>query len=250
MTISIKVLGSSSSGNCGLLICSGHYYLIDAGFSGKKIKEKLAAYGLTLEDLEGVFLTHEHQDHCCGLKTLCKHKQIKFYANYRTAEAIEKRYQLKGQWYIFESNKPFNVRNLEVLGFRISHDAIEPVGFVFKTSTQCCCWATDIGCITPELKAILADVDNLILEANHDLDLLWHHPTRPQYLKERIASDIGHLSNKDAFLFIKNGSHHLKSLCLAHISKDCNSVETVKRLFQPLAMEKQFDLEIVDPVLE
>ena len=250
MAISIKVLGSSSSGNCGLLICSGHYYLIDAGFSGKKIKEKLATYGLTLEDLEGLFLTHEHQDHCCGLKVLSKHKNIKFYANYRTAEAVEKRYHLEGQWSIFESNKPFNVHDLEVLGFRTSHDAIEPVGFLFKTSTQCCCWATDIGCITPEMANVLIKADDLILEANHDLDLLWHHPTRPQYLKERIASDTGHLSNGAAFQFVKNSPHHLKSLCLAHISKDCNSIDIVKRLFQPLAMEQHFDLEIVDPVLE
>ncbi len=250
MAISIKVLGSSSSGNCGLLICSGHYYLIDAGFSGKKIKEKLVAYGLTLDDLEGIFLTHEHQDHCCGLKVLSKHQNIKFYANYRTAQAIEKRYQLKGQWSIFESNKPFNVHDLEVLGFRTSHDAIEPVGFLFKADHQCCCWATDIGCITPEMAKILIEADNLILEANHDLDLLWHHPSRPQYLKERIASDTGHLSNGAAFQFVKNSPHHLKSLCLAHISKDCNSIDIIKRLFQPLAMEQHFDLEIVDPILE
>ena len=250
MAISIKVLGSSSSGNCGLLICSGHYYLIDAGFSGKKIKEKLAPYGLTLDDLEGIFLTHEHQDHCCGLKVLSKHKNITFYANQRTAKAIEKRYEIKGQWHFFESNKPFQVHDLEILGFRTSHDAIEPVGFLFKTEQQCCCWATDIGCITPQMADVLAEVDNLILEANHDLDLLWHHPTRPQYLKERIASDIGHLSNGAAFQFIKNNPHHLKSLCLAHISKDCNSIDIVKRLFQPLALEQHFDLEIVDPVLE
>ena len=250
MTVSIKVLGSSSSGNCGLLICSGHYYLIDAGFSGKKIKEKLMVYGLIPEDLDGIFLTHEHHDHCCGLKVLCKYKNIQLYANYRTAKAIEKRYQLKGQWSIFESNKPFYVHGLEVLGFRTSHDAIEPVGFLFNTGNQCCCWATDIGCITSELANILIKADNLILEANHDLDLLWRHPTRPQYLKERIASDTGHLSNGAAFQFVKNSSHHLKSLCLAHISKDCNSTEIVRRLFQPLAMEQHFDLEIVDPILE
>lgn len=250
MAISIKVLGSSSSGNCGLLICSGHYYLIDAGFSGKRIREKLVAYGLTLEDLDGIFLTHEHQDHCCGLKALCKHKKIKFYANYRTAEAIENRYQLQGPWNIFESNKPFYIHNLEVLGFRTSHDAVEPVGFLFKTENQCCCWATDIGCITPEMANVLIEADDLILESNHDLDLLWHHPTRPHYLKERIASDMGHLSNGAAFQFVKNSPHHLRSLCLAHISKDCNSIDIVKRLFQPLAMEKHFDLEIIDPVLE
>ena len=250
MAISIKVLGSSSSGNCGLLTYSGHYYLIDAGFSGKKIKEKLVPYGLTLDDLEGVFLTHEHQDHCCGLKVLAKHENIKFYANYRTSKAIKSRYQLEGQWNIFESNKSFQVHDLEVLGFRISHDAVEPVGFLFKTENQCCCWATDIGCITPAMANVLLKADNLILEANHDVDLLWHHPTRPQYLKERIASGIGHLSNSDAFQFVKNNPHHLKSLCLAHISKDCNSIDIVKRLFQPLAMEQHFDLEIVDPILE
>ena len=247
MTISLKVLGSSSSGNCGLLIHRGCYYLIDAGFSGKKIREKLMPYGIALEDISGVFITHEHQDHCQGLRSLRKIKHIKFYANYHTAEAIEERYHTGIRWSIFESNMSFFIGDLEIYPFRISHDAIEPVCFSFKTQRQCCCWATDVGCITPDLANVLARADDLVLEANHDRKLLWEHPTRPQYLKERVAGTLGHLSNKEAFDFIKNAQHQFKTVSLVHISKDCNSIEKMRDIFQPLADKKHFVLEIVNP---
>ena len=249
-SISVKIVGSSSSGNCGLLINSGHYYLIDAGFSGKKIKEKLSPLGITPNDLSGIFITHEHQDHILGLKALSKIKDLKFYANYKTAQAIENQYKLNAAWCIFDTQDPFVVNDLEVKAFSIPHDASDPVGFLFKSENECCAWATDLGHITKEITPLLSSADILILESNYDTQLLWNHPTRPQYLKERIASQRGHLSNQEAFNFIKNTPNHWQSIHLVHVSKDCNSVQLLKQLFQPLALSQHFDLEIVDPVLE
>ena len=248
MTVDLKVLGSSSSGNCGLVVHQGRYYLIDAGFSGKKIAEKLAPFGISLEDLSGVFITHEHQDHVMGLKRLSKLKQLKFYANYKTAQAIEDRLQLNAHWTIFETGDVFAVDGLSVIGFSIPHDAKDPVGYFFKSETDSCVWATDIGHITQELTQLLTKARKLVLESNHEVQLLWNHPTRPQYLKERIAGPYGHLSNQEVFHFIKNTPNSWKSVCLAHISKDCNSVSHMQKLFQPLAEEQQFELEIVDPI--
>ncbi len=250
MTIDLKVLGSSSSGNCGLIVHHGIYYLIDAGFSGKKINEKLAQFGISLEDLSGVFITHEHQDHIKGFKKLSKLKHLKFYANYNTAQIIEDRLQLNARWTIFETDKIFKVNTLSVLGFSIPHDAKDPVGYLFKSENDSCIWATDIGHITPKISQLLSKTRKLVLESNHELQLLWQHPTRPQYLKERIAGPYGHLSNQDVFNFIKNTSHNWQSICLAHISKDCNSVQLLQNLFQPLAEEQQFELEIIDPVFD
>lgn len=248
-SISVKVLGSSSSGNCGLLIHKGRYYLIDAGFSGKKIKEKLSPFGITLNDLSGVFITHEHLDHILGLKVLSKVNSIKFYANYKTAQAIENQYKLQAPWCIFDTSDTFIVNNLEIKTFSIPHDAGDPVGYLFKADNECCAWATDLGHITEEIATLLSQADTLILESNYDTQLLWGHPTRPQYLKERIASPLGHLSNAEAFNFIKNTPNHWKSVHLAHVSKDCNSVKILHQMFQPLALAQKFELEIIDPVL-
>ncbi len=247
--ISVKVLGSSSSGNCGLLIHGDRYYLIDAGFSGKKIREKLSPFGITLNDLSGIFITHEHQDHILGLKVLNKIKGIKFYANYKTAQAIEMQYKLYGPWCIFDTSDTFTVNGLEIKTFSIPHDAEDPVGFLFKSENKCCAWVTDLGHITDEIATLLPQADILILESNYDNQLLWGHPTRPHYLKERIASPLGHLSNIEVFNFIKNTPNHWKSIHLAHVSKDCNSIKTLQQMFQPLALSQHFELEIVDPVL-
>ncbi len=248
--ITLKILGSSSSGNCCLLVTEGRYYLIDAGFSGKKIREKLSRYGISLKDISGVFITHEHQDHVQGLKALAKIEGIKFYANYKTAQAIESRYDIKGPWCVFETAETFSIDNLSILPFLIPHDAAEPVGFLFKTQRNSCVWATDLGRISPQVAQVLEQADVLVLEANHDAELLWNHPDRPVFLKERIAGEKGHLSNYEAFSFIKNSKHAWKSIYLAHISKDCNSVQQLQQLFLPLAQSLKFDLEIVDPVLE
>ena len=248
MGLSLKVLGSSSSGNCGLLAYNGNYFLIDAGFSGKKIRELLQTYGLVLEDLSGVFVTHEHHDHIVGLKVLAR-KNIPFFANKRTAEAIEKKYALNYHWRIFESGREFLMQGLKIRPLIISHDAIEPVSFVFKSEEETCVWVTDIGSLEGNIVAAISEADILVLESNHDEQMVREHPTRPEYLKERILGPLGHLSNRTAYQLLKNTEGHWRTVCLAHLSKDCNSVQKVKQLFQPLADERQFELVIVDPEL-
>lgn len=249
MMLSLTVLGSSSRGNCGLLIAGDRYFLIDAGFSGKKIQQKLSYFGIALNDLSGVFVTHEHSDHTSGLKVLRRVPNIKFYANFQTAQAIESLHYLEAPWALFNTGKVFSLGPLSVQSFSITHDASDPVGFLFQMGQACCAWATDIGQMTDAVKQYLNQADTLVLESNHEPSLLWGHPTRPQYLKERIAGPYGHLSNHEAFSFLKNSSHTFKKVYLSHVSRDCNSVAIMKNLFQPLAQERRFELEIIDPVL-
>ena len=187
MSLKIDILGSSSKGNCGLLTVDGSHYLIDAGFSGKQLKERLARYGLTLSDIEGVFLTHEHQDHAAGLKVLSKLSEIRFFANPKTAQAIKERYEITSRpfgdpWNTFETGDTLTFGDFTVQSFSIPHDAADPVGFLFRSEEACLAWATDIGRLTPKIAEYLSQADALVLEANHDEELLWKHPHRPQYL--------------------------------------------------------------------
>lgn len=249
MSFSLKILGSSSSGNCGLLIVDGVCFLVDAGFSGKKIKEKLQPLGIKISDICGVFITHEHHDHVQGLKALAKFQHIKFYANFKTAQAIESHYHLNASWKIFETGKNFSINLLEVQSFSILHDAADPVGFIFRTKNDCCAWATDTGCLTEKIISKLIQSNILVVEANHDQGMLWNHPTRPYYLKERVAGDLGHLSNQEVYKLLKQYPKQWKQIILLHVSKDCNSVQLLKNMFMPLAQKNQFLLEIIDPVL-
>jgi phosphoribosyl 1,2-cyclic phosphodiesterase len=248
MTLTLKVLGSSSSGNCGLLINQGKYYLIDAGFSGRRISQLLKAYHITLSNLSGVFITHEHQDHIVGLKILTQQPHLNFYANFATSSAIESKYNIKGPWKIFKTGQIFDIDpSLSVKTFSIPHDTVDPIGFLFKTCDYSCAWVTDLGHITQDIRQALMKAQDIVFESNHDETLVRNHPTRPSYVKERILGPLGHLSNKAAFDFIKNNRGPWKNICLAHLSKDCNSCEIVKQLFQPLANTYGFKLTIVDP---
>ena len=254
MSLKIDILGSSSKGNCGLLTVGGSHYLIDAGFSGKQIRERLQRYGLTLSDIEGVFLTHEHHDHTAGLKALSKLSEIRFFANPKTAEAIEARYEVTDKrqpfvnpWNTFETGDTLTFGDLTVQSFLIPHDAADPIGFVFRSEEDCLAWATDIGRLTPRITEYLSQADTLVLEANHDDELLWKHPQRPQYLKERVAGETGHLSNEDVCKFLQNAPPTLKRVYLVHVSRECNSLELLRQTFEPLAIEKGFELHIVDP---
>lgn len=248
MTLHLKVLASSSAGNCGLLIYRDKYFLIDAGFSGKRLRQLLQPFGIIPSDLSGVFVTHEHQDHIIGLKVLRKCPHIQFYANYRTANAIERKYELHGPWKIFNIGEAFYFdHDLSINTFPLPHDAIEPVGYTFKCDKYQCAWATDFGHMTQTIADALSQSDEIVLESNHDEQLLRNHPTRPAYLKERILGPLGHLSNRAAYDFLKNNRGIWQKIYLAHLSKDCNSYELVHQLFQPLAQRNHFELIIIDP---
>lgn len=249
MGLSVKILGSSSKGNCGLLQIDHEFFLIDAGFSKKQIQTRLQAYGIALSDLSGVFITHEHQDHAIGLKALHQLPSICFYANAKTQQAIETRYPLSltdtpWPWSTFETGESFSIHSLAVQTFRIPHDAAEPVGFLFRSGNESLAWATDIGHITKTVAQALSKADTLVIESNHDETLLWKHPTRPTSLKERIAQ--GHLSNTEVFSFLQQSQQAWKEVYLAHISAECNSTEILQALFQPLAQQKGFTLHIID----
>lgn len=233
MSFRFRLLGSSSSGNCGVLETDQTRILIDAGFTGKQIERRLLTDGLTPRDLEAVFLTHEHGDHTAGLRGLARHEHLEFFATYGTAKTSQAPLKRDLRWRTFEAETTFRFRDLEVTVLRIPHDACDPVGFIFRTGgddlfkpTRSVAWLTDLGYIPASLSERIRDVDLLILEANHDLAMLDNDTIRPFSVKQRIRGRHGHLSNEATCEFLDGvAAPRWREVVFAHLSRDCNSLE-------------------------
>ena len=204
-----RILGSSSSGNCGLLITPEATILIDAGFSGKRICQMLEANGLSIHQVDAIFLTHEHSDHSQGFRGLNKYDHLTWISNRDTHEALQHPAKLKSTWSIFETGSRFIYKDLEVETFSIPHDASDPVGYVFSwgghdlfTPARSIAWVLDLGYITNLVREKIHAADTLVLEANYDSELLELDTKRPWSVKQRIQSRHGHLSNTAAAEFL------------------------------------------------
>jgi len=223
------ILGSGSSGNSALLQTADATVLIDAGLSARRLDQLLAEHAsLSLDQVDAIFLTHEHGDHCAGLDGLRKHPHIRLYANAPTARAIQAKLKHRPHWVHFETGTRFAYRDLEVTSFSVPHDAQEPVGFRFECDGQTVVSLTDLGYAPPNVHAQLAEADILVVEANHCAELLKADPKRPWSLKQRISGRHGHLSNAAAAeLLAATANPRWRHLYLVHLSRDCNTPEAV-----------------------
>lgn len=256
MSADFQILGSSSLGNCALLRTPESKILIDAGFSGKRIQAMLESIGESLDQINAVFLTHEHSDHAQGIRGLSHRPDLPIFANRDTADAVQSKLTKRPNWKIFETGTTFHFRDLEIRSFALPHDAYDPVGFVFRwgdaanAPKQSLAWITDLGYVPAHVHEQMRSVETLVIEANYDEDLLEKDTKRPWSIKQRIRGRHGHLSNSAAFEAIEtmNGSSPLKNVYLAHLSKDCNSLDCVTQRFAALIPNKQFAIHIIDPV--
>ena len=204
--------------------------LLDAGFSGRRLESLLKDIGKPIESIDAVFLTHEHSDHTAGLRGLAKYRHLRFYANYATAKVAQSKINRDLSWKIFETGAEFTHKDLKVETFLLPHDAMEPVGFIIRTGGQdlfeprgSLAWITDLGHVPKRLAERIRDVELLVLEANYDPDLLESDPKRPYPVKRRIMGRHGHLSNIDAYEFLKSVANpRWRKVLLGHLSKDCN----------------------------
>ena len=237
MSFRFRLLGSSSAGNCALLETDETRILIDAGFSGRKIEQRLKAGGTAIEDVSAVFITHEHSDHIAGLRGLSKHNQLEFFATHGTAQAAQKPLKRDLKWRLFEPDTTFRYRDLTLTALKIPHDAYDPVGFIFRTGghdlfkpERTIVWLTDLGYVPEHIAPLVNQADLLILEANHDLELLEQDTLRPFSVKQRIRGRHGHLSNHAAAQFLDAAdSPRWKEVIFAHISRDCNGLDRVAK---------------------
>ena len=222
--LSLTVLGSGSGGNCSLVATSQCRILIDAGFSARQIAQRLESSGISPASLDGIFITHEHNDHVAGLEVFCRRFSIPIYANFRTAETLRHGWLADySAWNLFEPGLSFLLKDIEIQSFYVPHDAVDPGAFVFTGDDGSIGFLTDLGYAPKLALERIRNVHTLVIETNHDERLLQEDPKRPWSVKQRIMSRHGHLSNDaGAKLVAEIAGNRLRRVVLGHLSRDCN----------------------------
>ena len=227
--VKFTVLASGSSGNAAYLETPKSRLLIDCGISAKRIREALLNLDRTPERLDGILITHEHSDHVSGLKVLAAKLGIPVYCNRHTAEEIRRIHDTNFDFRLVETGNAFEIGDLNVDTFPIPHDAIDPMGFVLHTPEGRIGFLTDMGHGTRLVADRVRAAEVLLLETNHDVDLLNNDPRRPWSLKQRILSRHGHLSNEGAANFLEQLVHpELQHIYCAHLSRECNTPDLAR----------------------
>ena len=214
-------LYSGSSGNSIFIASDNTRVLIDAGLAGKKIDEALKHIGEEASSIDGIFITHEHIDHIKGVGVLSRKYDIPIYANDNTWAVMEKNIgKIKEHNIrIMDRRSSIAIKDLEIRSFNIPHDAIAPVGYTVSSDGKNASVVTDFGVFTEEIRDNIIDSDIILLESNHDINMLRMGPY-PYKLKLRVLGENGHLSNEDCgsaiVSLLKNDKK--KQIVLGHLS--------------------------------
>ncbi|MGE5524205.1 MAG: MBL fold metallo-hydrolase [Rhodospirillaceae bacterium] len=221
-------LGSGSEGN-GLLVEVGSTrLLLDCGFRLKDVVARLGRLGVLAEQLDGILVTHEHDDHAGGVGPLARKFGIPVYITYGTLAALGGERARLPTTHLIDSHTPFTVGELEVHPYPVPHDAREPAQYVLSDGQRRLGVLTDVGCSTPYIERTLSGLDALMLECNHDTDMLMNGPY-PMSLKQRIASRHGHLANQAAARLIAAiDCTRLQHFVAAHLSQQNNTPELAR----------------------
>jgi len=241
-------LGSGSSGNSYLVSKNKTNILVDCGFSVTELEKRMSKREMKPSEITAIFLTHEHDDHSKGVFAFAEKHDKPIYLTYGTLKMCQKK--IKNS-YNLKINIISPLDNLELNEFIIyvipvPHDAREPVQFKFESEKKTLAIITDLGFGNKELINSIQKINALILESNHD-DNLIHQSSYPKNLKDRIRSNYGHLSNQNSLQILKKlNLDNLKWLGAAHLSKENNSPELVKDLWEKVFEDK---INIIDPDL-
>jgi phosphoribosyl 1,2-cyclic phosphodiesterase len=221
-------LGSGSDGN-GLVVESGATrVLVDCGFNLSETIRRLARLGLDPSDLTAVLVTHEHDDHGGGVARLARRYDLPVYLTYGTLVALGPRSSMMPRVSVIDAHSPFMVGDLEIHPYPVPHDAREPAQFVFCDGDRRLGLLTDTGESTPHIERMLSGIDALVLECNHDLDLLMSGPYPPS-LKRRISGRLGHLDNDTAARIVGGiDCGRLQHFIAAHLSAQNNTPELAR----------------------
>lgn len=223
-------LGSGSRGNC-LVVQSGEScILIDCGFSLRETEKRLRLKRIEATKIQAIFVTHEHSDHRAGIGVFGRRHAVPVYATQGTLSRID---ITKCLVQPIRCGVPVQFNDFVIHPVAVPHDAHEPSQFVIECASRKLGILTDTGCTNSDLVARYRGCNSLFVEANHDVDMLWNGPY-PYSLKQRVAGDLGHLSNEQTHEFIHAvRGHELQSLVLAHLSQQNNCTDIVDRMFAP-----------------
>ena len=221
-------LGSGSEGN-GLIVEAGATrVLVDCGFNLSETKLRLGRLGLQPENLAGVLVTHEHDDHACGVARLARRYDLPVYLTYGTLMAMGSERAVLPQVHVIDGHSPFVIGDLEVHPYPVPHDAREPAQYVFSDGDRRLGLLTDTGDSTPHIQRMLSGLEALVLECNHDIDLLMNGPY-PHSLKRRIAGRYGHLDNGTAARIVSGiDCSRLQHFIAAHLSVQNNTPDLAR----------------------
>jgi phosphoribosyl 1,2-cyclic phosphodiesterase len=227
--ISFFSLSSGSCGNCYYLGNAHYGILIDAGLGPRVIRKRLAEYGIELSAIMAILITHDHYDHIKSAGYLGEKMHIPVYATREVHRGIANcpmiSNNLNGSAKYIEKGKPFQIEELRITAFDVPHDSNDNAGYFFEFDGQRMTLATDVGTITEEVASYIGKANHLVIESNYDEEML-QNGRYPLYLKRRITSGTGHLSNRQTAEFIANNfTPELRNIWLCHLSGDNNNPE-------------------------
>lgn len=220
MSLKMCALASGSKGNAVYITNGDTHVLIDCGLSVPELRRRLSAAGGSIETLDYILVTHEHTDHIKSAETLSEVYRIPLYAHEKTLAALCRNHRLKNAAY-FRTFGGFGEKGLEIVPFRVPHDVFT-VGYRIKDYNSCVVYCTDLGYAGPSVLEAAAGADIALIESNYDFNML-QNGRYPAFLKQRIRSEKGHLSNSDcANAVLKLIDSGTKNFLLGHISQENN----------------------------
>ncbi len=248
--------GSGSSGNCYFLYTETDGLLIDIGVGVRTLKKHFKDYGLTLTQIHRVLITHDHADHIKSVGSISYDLLLPVYATAEVHKGIDRNYCVARKvnpdlrHYITPGTTE-QMGEFKVTPFHVPHDSSDNVGYFLEVEGATFCIITDAGCVTEEMKEFISRANYLVIEANHDKEML-KNGHYPQYLKDRILSDTGHLSNDDcADAIAKNATERLRYVWLCHLSEENNHPELARKTIEAILRSygivtgTDFELEVL-----
>lgn len=225
-------LGSGSKGNGTLVALSrpeagDTIFLVDCGFNLRQTEARLRKLGLGAGDIDGIFVSHEHADHKAGVPALAHRYGIPVYASYGTAQKLDCSCRC------FDGDEIFSVNGVQVNPVRVPHDAREPTQFTFSNGVETVGVLSDLGMVTPHVLSQFQACSHLLMEANHDVDML-RHGSYPPALKRRVGANYGHLNNDQAYELLAQLAHAELEVVVGHVSEQNNSLSRLQEKFAPL----------------
>lgn len=248
--------GSGSSGNSYLLYTDKDGILIDAGIGVRSLKKALRDYGIPITRIGNILITHDHADHVKSVGSLSREFDIPVYSTKEVHEGIFKNYcvvkKIEGRnAHCLRKSETKQIGEFSVTPFNVPHDSTDCVGYFIQSEAVSFCIVTDVGEITDEIKTYISRANYLVIEANHDEEMLKDGPY-PEHLKRRIMGIQGHLSNKKCGeALVENSTEKLKMVWLCHLSEENNHPELARKTVEAILRNsgiivgKEFGLEVL-----
>lgn len=248
--------GSGSSGNCYFLYTGTEGLMIDIGIGIRTLRKHMHEFGLSLKDIHYLLITHDHADHIKSVGSLSKEGNIPVFTTHAVHEGIVKNRYVKSKIPLsavknIEKCETRRLGAFKVTAFGVPHDSTDNVGYRIECEDVVLCLMTDVGHVTDEMKGMISEADYLIIEANHDEEMLQNGPY-PHYLKQRIMSENGHLSNHNCGIAVaENATPRLKHVWLCHLSEENNHPILARKTVEDILLsygvvvDKDFELDVL-----